>query len=319
MKLQTKVPLNPAGKKISYESDILLLGSCFVENIGERLEHFKFRSVLNPFGIIYNTTSITRLIDRAVRSELFTADDVFEHRSLYHSYEAHSQLSASSVEAAVDKLNGALDVLKESVNNSTHIFITLGTAWVYVENNSGQTVANCHKVPQEEFERKLQDVETIRDEILKIHSLISSVNPEAQIVFTVSPVRHLKDGFTGNQVSKAHLVAGLNAAMQSEEQLSYFPSYEVVMDELRDYRFYATDLLHLNEMGITYVWECFSKVYFSEPVREAMKKVDNLQKGLRHRVFNAESEEYFKFREKLERQKKDLMTRFPHMKFEGYA
>ena len=249
MKLQTQVPLQTADDQFDYQSQMLLLGSCFVENIGKKLDYYKFRSLQNPFGILFHPIAIENLLSKSIQAFNYTTEDVFYHNELWHSFDAHSDLSDVSREELLRKLNDGLKDTRKQMAISTHIVITLGTAWVYRKLESNTNVANCHKVPQKEFSKDLLSVENIVESLESIVELIQSANPTAQIIFTVSPVRHLKDGFVENQQSKAHLISAIGKVLSSRAQSRvkhYFPSYEIMMDELRDYRFYKTDMVHPN-------------------------------------------------------------------------
>ena len=314
MKLQTVVPLDIAKNPITYESHILSLGSCFAEHIGKKMQYFKYRSVLNPFGILFHPLAIENLISRAVTEKEYTKADIFYFNERWHCYDGHSILSDASEAILLDRLNNGLQHTHQQIKEASHIFITLGTAWVYRNNISGNVVANCHKVPQNQFTKELLSVNEVVLCLDRIINLIQANNPQVQMVFTVSPVRHLKDGFIENQQSKAHLIAAIHKVLQ-QESISYFPSYEIMMDELRDYRFYAEDLVHPNELAIAYIWERFSLVWIAEQARPTMEKVAVVQRGLQHRPFNFESDSHQKFVKALEVKIVYLQNQYPFMSF----
>ncbi|MER3320126.1 MAG: GSCFA domain-containing protein [Allomuricauda sp.] len=315
MELQTRIPLTPSDNPIDYQSKLVLLGSCFVENIGSKLDYFKFQQLQNPFGILFHPLAIDNLVQRAMERKTYQQEEIFELDGIWRCFDAHSDLRSDTPEALLNLLNHRLKDFKVGLEISSHIIITLGTAWVYEHNAAGKTVANCHKVPQKQFTKRLLSIAEIVERIQNIIGLIQKVNPNAQIIFTISPVRHLKDGFVENQRSKAHLVAALHQTI-NRHNVHYFPSYEIMMDELRDYRFYGTDMVHPNELAIDYIWEHFKSVWITEDVYPVMDEVDAIQKGLMHRSFNPNSEAHQKFKTSLGTKITYLQERYPFMKFE---
>lgn len=333
MKLQTQIPLERAKNQIDYNSQLLLLGSCFVENMGEKFKYFKFQSLQNPFGILFHPLAIENLISRAVHQQEYTAEDVFFLNERWHCFDAHSNLSSTSKEKLLQHLNQGLENTLHQLKLASHIIITLGTAWVYESIEAKKIVANCHKVPQKEFSKKLLSVEDIEKSLINTIELVATINPEVQFIFTISPVRHLKDGYTENQLSKAHLMTALHKVLNAPLLLNavaernlgevptlgvrglLFPSYELMMDELRDYRFYANDMVHPNSLAIEYIWEKFKYVWISEEAQSLMVEIENIQKGLQHKPFNAASEAYQQFSNKLETKIQFLKKQLPFLKF----
>ena len=317
--LQTIVPLNDASKPINYESKLVLLGSCFVENIGNKLEYYKFQATQNPFGILFHPIALETLTRRALEKEHYEVPETFEREGIYYCFDAHSDLRASSEEALLEKLNAALVQIEEGIKRASHIIITLGTAWVYEHLTTNTIVANCHKVPQNEFSKRLLSAERIQSSLESMIAKIREVNPEVQFLFTVSPVRHLKDGFMENQRSKANLITAIHSILSSRVQsrnLSYFPAYEIMMDELRDYRFYAKDMVHPNDLAVDYIWEKFKLSWIDSGSYELMDEVDKIQKALLHRPFNPKSEANTKFQQSLKAKIAYLQERLPFVKFE---
>ena len=296
MNLQTQVPLKrETYNPISYNSKILLLGSCFSENIGDKLAYFKFQSNQNPFGILFHPKAIERLVTNAINEKEYTDRDIFFLNERWHCFEAHSSLSSPNKEELLNTLNQQIKFTNKQLHKSTHLIITLGTAWAYRFIESDTIVANCHKVPQKKFLKELLSIDEITESLENIISLIKSINKKITITFTVSPVRHLKDGFIQNQQSKSHLLAAIHQVIESRNRIHYFPSYEIIMDELRDYRFYAEDMIHPNQTAINYVWEKFSNVWVTEDSKETMKGIETIQRGLSHRAFSPESEQHQQF------------------------
>ena len=316
MQFRTQIPIHKSEFTIDYTSKVMSFGSCFTENMSEKFEYYKFQNSVNPFGIIFNAVSIEKLIQRSIEKEYFTEEDIFFHNDLWHCYEVHSELSNPNKEKFLATLNNLINSTTEQFNSSTHIIITLGTSWVYRNTETNKIVANCHKVPQKQFTKELLSVEVIEQSLQNIISLVHAINPNCSFIFTVSPVRHIKDGFIENTLSKSHLIAALHNAFDFPLlTFNYFPSYEIMMDELRDYRFYAEDMLHPNQVAIDYIWQRFSETYFEENTTKTIEEVENIQKSLSHRPFNPNSESHQKFLQNLNKKIVNLATQFPQIKF----
>lgn len=317
MQFSTKIPIQEGNIKIDYNSNILSLGSCFAVNMGEKFDYFKFRNTINPFGILFHPLALEKIIRYASENKTFSDADVFYHNELWQCYDAHSDLSSPNKDQLLVNLNTACSILREALLSATHITITLGTAWVYRLIETGELVANCHKVPQKEFTKELLHVNAISNSLKNILSLIAQLNSTATVIFTVSPVRHIKDGFTENQWSKANLIAALHTTLQVPLRVRglYFPSYEIMMDELRDYRFYAEDMIHPNQIAINYIWQRFTDSWISADAQQTMKLADNIQKSLQHRPFNTESDNHKKFLENLGTKIASLQQQHPHILF----
>jgi len=315
MKLQTKIPLKRKTQNlIDYQSNILLLGSCFSENIGDKLSYFKFQSIQNPFGILFHPKAIENLITNTSNKKVYSSDDLIYQNEIWHSFDAHSSLSSASENELLNKLNVAISLTNKKIKEASHIVITLGTSWVYRYIEIDTIVANCHKIPQKKFLKELLSVSEISESLARSISLIKSINSDAAVIFTISPVRHLKDGFIENTQSKSHLIAAIHTLV-NEQDVSYFPSYEIMMDELRDYRFYAEDMIHPNKTAINYIWRKFIDTWFSEETKSIMKEIDEIQKGLLHRPFHEDSKLHQQFLLKLEQKKSSLQERLPFINF----
>ncbi|MEP6806912.1 MAG: GSCFA domain-containing protein [Flavobacterium sp.] len=318
MQFRTQIPISKTNNPIDYNSKIISIGSCFAENMAEKFDYFKFQNTTNPFGIIFNPVSIEKIIGRIVKQEFYTEKDVFFYNERWHSYEVHSDLSNSDREELLETLNKAISETGKQLKQATHIIITYGTSWIYRNIESDEVVANCHKVPQKQFTKELLSVNEIEQSIQNTIALIQVLNPDINFLFTISPVRHIKDGFTENQVSKSHLFASLHSNLKSKInnlKLEYFPSYEIMMDELRDYRFYTEDMLHPNQVAIDYIWHKFSENYMTENSIKTMDEISDIQKSLRHRSFNPESEQHKKFLFKLQQKINAIQEKWNHVKF----
>ncbi|WP_406845398.1 GSCFA domain-containing protein [Flavobacterium soyae] len=318
MQFRTQIPISKSNNPIDYNSKILSVGSCFVENMAQKFDYFKFQNETNPFGIIFNPVSIEKLFSRVCNEDVFTEKDIFFHNERWHSFEVHSDLSNADRQELLETLNKAISETSKKIKEATHIIITFGTSWIYRNIESTEIAANCHKVPQKQFLKELLSVEVIQKSIQNTIDLIQTLNPNINFIFTISPVRHIKDGFVENQLSKSHLFTALHSALNTEHlklNTEYFPSYEIMMDELRDYRFYKEDMLHPNQIAIDYIWKLFSENYISQESISTMQEVDEIQKSLRHRSFNPESEQHQKFLAKLQQKMNLLEEKISHLKF----
>jgi len=316
MQFTTKIPIQKHQNPISYESKILLLGSCFAENMGKKFDYFKFQNTTNPFGIIFNAVSLEKLIRRCVEKNYFTENDIFFHNDLWHCFEVHSELSNLDKYLFLNELNRIIDATNQQLIETSHLILTLGTSWVYRNIETNEIVANCHKVPQKQFTKELLSIAQIEESLQNIVSLIYSVNPKCHFIFTVSPVRHIKDGFVDNSLSKAHSISALHASNFQLPTSNYFPSYEIMMDELRDYRFYAEDMLHPNQTAIDYIWIKFFENYVVESEFDTMTEICSIQKSLQHRPFNENSESHQKFLRNLESKIAKIKEQFPFITFD---
>jgi lysophospholipase L1-like esterase len=315
MNFQTIVPLNKETRNsIDYNAKILLLGSCFSENIGDKLNYFKFQTSQNPFGILFHPKAIENLVTNAINEKKYLPEDLIFQNERWHSFDAHSSLSTTNKNELLANLNSAIIATNKKLKEATHIIITLGTSWVYRFIETDVIVANCHKIPQKKFLKTLLSVDEITKSLKTTISHLKSVNKNIHILFTVSPVRHLKDGFIENMQSKSHLITAIHSIMKTKNS-SYFPSYEIMMDELRDYRFYAEDMIHPNKTAINYIWERFAETRISESSKLTMKEVETIQKGISHRPFNENSEQHQKFLTNLEIKKEKLNSIFNFIKF----
>ncbi|RTE54954.1 GSCFA domain-containing protein [Arenibacter aquaticus] len=315
MKLQTQIPLSEEGPKIDYHSKLLLLGSCFAENIGDRFQHYKFQSLVNPFGILYQATAIHKVAKKVVSGTEFPEEHLVFSNEKWQALDVHSDLSRSEKTETLQAIENASSSTTDCLNGVTHVIITLGTAWAYKYKQTNCIIANCHKVPQKNFEKILLDTSSIANALLDTISLLQSRVPGVKVILTVSPVRHLKDGFVENQRSKANLISAVHEVLGKLPQASYFPAYEIMMDELRDYRYYDRDMVHPNSLAIDYIWEKFISVWVAKEVLPQMDKVAAVQNGLNHRPFNPESDKHRQFLRKLDQKIAYLQKQYPYMKF----
>ncbi len=282
---------------ISHQSNIFLIGSCFSDNIGNMFNHYKFHSLSNPFGVTYNPYSIYRQLERITSKSYFNLEDLITKGEFFNSFELHGSFDHTDKDALIQNLNDKIDISWKHLSQCSHLFITLGTSWVYELKDSHEIVNNCHKFPSSHFSKRMLSIEEIQEACNGIVALARKMSPNIRIVFTVSPVRHLKDGFTENQISKGRLFQSINECI-NEVNVSYFPSYEIMTDDLRDYRFYDTDMLHPNTLAIEYIWNKLNETYFDSSTLRIMNEVSNIQQVLNHKPFNPKSEAHRTFLKK---------------------
>lgn len=317
MKFSTEVPIPIIENKITYDSKIVSIGSCFAENISQKLSYFQFQNSVNPTGILFHVNAIKQLLDRIVNNRIFTEKDVFYFNEVWSSFECHSSMNQLSKEKKISVLNKNLELFNSQLQQATHFILTLGTAWVYESIETGKIVANCHKVPQKMFRKKLLSIDEIENNLIEIQNLIKKIAPTIQMIYTISPVRHIKDGFTENQRSKAHLIVALQQFLEKNPKTNYyFPAYEILIDELRDYRFYTEDLIHPTNIAINFIWEKFKNACIEPSIYEDMKKIEKLQNALSHKPFNPHSTAFEKFKNTIEKNKNEIIEKYPFMNFE---
>ncbi|MBN1462797.1 MAG: GSCFA domain-containing protein [Paludibacteraceae bacterium] len=315
MDFRTIIPVTPSAYALQYAHQLTMIGSCFTESIGERLQNAKFKVDVNPFGILYNPISIANSLDKLIDKQLFTEKELFHSNDQYHSFSHHSCFSASTPTACLKSINERLKQSAKNLQEADFLFITFGTAWVYELKETGQIVSNCHKIPDSKFIRRRLTVE----EIVSVYTkLIQQINKSTnqQIIFTVSPIRHWKDGAHENNVSKSVLLLAIEELKQQFGSISYFPAYELVLDDLRDYRFYAEDMFHPNAVAIDYIWEKFGACYFSTETQRTASEIEKLKRALAHRPFNKAGEEYKQFCQQTLNKIKQLELVYPDINFE---
>jgi len=298
MNFNTKVEILPFENKISHKSKIFLIGSCFSENIAIKFENSKFNIKCNPFGVVYNPVSIFNCFEILKKQKIFTENDIFFENGVWKSFEHHSSFSKVDKNETLQNINNDIINASSFLKKTAHVFITLGTSWIYEHIEKGFVVSNCHKVPSSNFNCKLLTVDETFLSLQKIVEIIKEINNNVQIIFTVSPIRHLKDGLHKNNVSKAILFAALNQLQNCNSEIYYFPAYEILIDELRDYRFYADDMLHPSKMAIEYIWDVFYNTFFAQETIEIIKKIEDIRIAMLHKPFFPKSKDYKTFKEK---------------------
>ena len=284
-KFSTRVEIKGSASLLDYNSRIMMLGSCFTTEIGNILKDYRFNVNVNPFGVLYNPCSVARSVQRLVEGRPFCLEDVIQtnptdavSEKKYASFWHHSSFARTTPHEFIINANEKLECCSKFLNDSDTVIITLGTAWIFINKATGETVSNCHKRVAKEFERKLLTVEECTAQLSKIAELL----PDKKIIFTVSPIRHLKDGAHGNQISKATLLLAIEETILKYNWCSYFPSYEIVMDELRDYRYYAEDMVHPSALTVKYIFERFKETNISPLAFKQMETNMRLTKAENH-------------------------------------
>jgi hypothetical protein len=292
---RTPVIIKESQNKITYHTKVLFLGSCFTENIGNKLEFLKFQVDINPFGIIYNPESVGNSLEVLMEKGLFNKEDLGYNNNQWYSFYHHSRFSNVDAERCLEKINQGIEFSNNFLKECDFLFITFGTSWVYRLKESQLVVSNCHKIPASEFEHSLLKTSEIIDKYNKVLNKLFTFNPKLKIIFTVSPIRYWKDGAVGNQLSKSTLIMVINELIKGFTNIDYFPAYEIMMDDLRDYRFYAEDMIHPNQVAINYIWNRFSDTYIA---RDCMNNISELEKLLlakNHKVFEEKTAIYRDF------------------------
>lgn len=296
MEFSTRVPIPKSAVQIGYDSRMMLFGSCFSENIGRYLLDNKFRVNINPFGILYNPQSIAVAVNRILEKQPFSETDLVYRNGMFHSFMHHGMFSAQTENECLSLISSRFSEAVAQISETDVFLITFGSAYVYRLRETGETVGNCHKFPSEMFSHSRLSVNDIITEWTQLIIRLLEMNSNAKFIFTVSPIRHWKDGAHENQLSKSILHLAIDA-LQKEftDSVGYFPAYEIMLDELRDYRFYADDMMHPSDMAISYIWERFSETYFSAGTDKIVSEWQSIRRALNHRPLNQNGTEYKNF------------------------
>ncbi len=316
---RTEIRLPRVIKQLSYRRNALMIGSCFTENIGNYLQKHCFPILINPCGILYNPASIAGCINILVKEKQFSTSDLFYANGVWNNFYFHSRYSLPDKDTALTAMNNSLSIASRQLRSASHLFLTFGTSWVYREKEGNSIVGNCHKLPADRFTRERLTVEEMTSQWIELLNYLFVIYPELNIVFTVSPIRHLKDGSYENQVSKSCLFLLIDRLLShfGSTRISYFPSYELVMDELRDYRFYATDMLHLSETATIFVQEKFNEVFLDDESKEINFTVGKIVKTLAHQPFQNESSSYQDLLSGLNDHVSKISSNYPWIDFEN--
>jgi lysophospholipase L1-like esterase len=310
---RTPIDIPPSDFNLSYKKQTTMMGSCFTDNVGEKLSYYKFPVSVNPFGVLYNPESVAKALDILIHQQYFEEKDLDQFSNKWFSFYHDTSFSGYDRDRVLEKINTAIHEGYQWLSKTDVIIITFGTARVYKHIKKNQVVANCHKIPQKQFERYLLDVEEIVERYIQLTKALQKLNPHMHLVFTVSPVRHWKDGAVGNQQSKATLILAIQKILEKIPEMEYFPAYEIMMDELRDYRFYAEDMIHPGNAGIRYIWNRFCDTYVKKSTLKLMDKVEEIVKASLHKPFNPQSLEYQQFLKKQTEKTEQFMEKYPHI------
>ena len=290
MDLRTEVSLPVSEDRITYDTRVMFLGSCFANEIGYRMASGKLPVMTNPHGTLFNPFSVAGAIDRFVSGHVYTASDIYLHQNRYMSLNHHTAFSSYERDVLVERLNEPSHSASAFIRKASFLFITFGTSWIYTLDESGDVVANCHKLPSALFSRRQASWSEIAGRWRPTLDRLASFNPDLKVWLTVSPVRHLSNGAHANQLSKAHLLLAVEELLSHPSVAGYFPAYEIFMDDLRDYRYFASDLVHPSETGIDYIWEKFVSVFIDSHVLRLWNEAARITRAMAHRVSGGKKE-----------------------------
>ncbi len=323
MKFHFEFDIKRSPYPLKHGDNLLLIGSCFTENIGEKLRKHKFNTLENPNGILFNPVSVADAIKTYITCDAVTAVDIFEHNETWHSWKHHSRFSGITSDECISKINASTASAHTYLKNADHLMITLGSAWVYTLTGKaangveGSVAANNHKAPADWFAKRLLTSVETESLLADVLDGLFRFNPNLKVIFTISPVRHLREGVVENNRSKAVLIQAVHALVEKFEQLYYFPAYELVIDDLRDYRFYAEDLVHPNYQATQYVWEKFTEACMTEDTRSLMKEIAEVNLAYQHKPFNPLTKQHQQFLNLYLSKTKVLQEKYHFLNLEG--
>ncbi len=297
MDFRTAIPVKQAFS-LNHADRIVSFGSCFADLISGLLEENGFRVTSNPFGVLYNPMSVVKSMERLRYGINFKEDELFEYEGIWGSFAHHTSFSGPDRQAVLEHIRSSFDEAAEAFRSATCLMLTFGTSWVYALSETGKIVANCHKLPDYHFTRRRLDVAEIVEYYTEFFLQLFQERPDLKVLLTVSPIRHFKDGAHENTLSKSVLHLAIDELCLRFDRLVYFPSYELMMDDLRDYRFYAEDMLHPSDTAVQYIWERFQDFAFDKPTRELSAQVLQIRRAMAHRPQHPEREDYFRFAQK---------------------
>ncbi len=318
MNLYTPVTLPDNLPRLNHRQQLWLLGSCFATRMGQRLADAKFRCDVHPHGVLYNPLSIATSLRDIMEGKIYTADDLFLHNGLWHSPFHHGDFSSPTPDETLMRINSRLTRARRELRELDVLLLTFGSSYIYKEKNNGYIVGNCHKLPERCFERRRLSVDEVVDTYTDLLNRLLALRPALQVVMTVSPIRHIRDGLHANQLGKAILLLAIDALQERfPGHVSYFPAYELVLDELRDYRFYADDLVHPSELAVQYVWERLTEACFSPETRHIVEECRRIGEMLGHKPLRPDSEEYKRFLKQTASRIDQVNGKYPYLDFQN--
>ncbi len=314
MEFRTTVKTGENRSWLHHSDKVLLLGSCFSDNIGAKMQGALIQAMVNPMGTLYNPMSIARGVYRLIDNEPIAGRDLFMQGGVWNSYDFHSRYSLPDKQATIDRMNQRIEQGHQALQQAQLLTITLGTAIVYRLKATGEVVANCHKVPQHEFERRMATVGEMTDELDKMLTRLHEFNAGLRIILTVSPIRHIADGLDTNSLSKALLRVAIHEVMtRHREYCDYFPAYEIMLDDLRDYRFYSNDMVHPSDVAVEYIWQAFQATYLDDRSALAVARCERIHKRLQHRPMSASRETVDRFNADTASVVRNLIKEYPYL------
>ncbi|MGI6717713.1 MAG: GSCFA domain-containing protein [Bacteroidales bacterium] len=308
---RTTFSIKPLNKKLSYSDAILMMGSCFTQNIGNKLKNLLFDILVNPYGILYNPLSLENAISEIIDNKIYTQNDLIFFNSKYHSLNHHGDFSNTDLETCLIDINSTINKSNIFFEKTRYVFLTLGTSTVYFDITNDKAVGNCHKMPSDKFYSKRLTLEETTNSLENIVNMLKENMDDPIICFTVSPIRHFRDGAIENKLSKATLLLAIDLIIQNHPDIYYFPAYEIVNDDLRDYRFYADDMQHPNNLALNYIWELFKNNCINDSCFEAMIAIDKLITAMNHKVTDTNTEEYIKYLNYIKTKQNEIEELYP--------
>lgn len=322
MKFRYEFDIKPLPKPITHRHKLLLIGSCFTENIGEKLDKYKFTTLQNPAGILFNPVSVAEALTDCIEANTVSEKDLFFFNEAWHSWKYHSRFSGITADETLEKINSSVQTAHDFLKTADYVFITLGSAWVYtltekaLNAKPGSVAANNHKAPADWFHRRLLTTEEVLRVLDNVMHRLFLFNSKIKIIFTISPVRHLREGVVENNRSKAVLIQAVHQLVDKFDRLYYFPAYELVIDDLRDYRFYAEDLVHPNYFATQYVWEKMVDACMTPQTKALMEEIHSINLAFQHKAFNPSSTQHKKFLETFYQKTSQLQQEHPYINLE---
>ena len=314
MEFRTTVKTGENRSWLHHSDKVVLLGSCFSDNMGSKLQGALIDALVNPMGTLYNPMSISCGVRRLVNNEPIAGRDLFMQGGVWNSYDFHSRYSLPDKQATIDRMNQRIEQGHQALQSAQLLTVTLGTAMIYRLKATGDVVANCHKVPQHEFDRRMATVDEMAGELDKMLTLLHEFNPGLHVIFTVSPIRHIADGLGTNSLSKASLRVAINDAIAGRgDYCDYFPAYEIMMDDLRDYRFYGYDMVHPSDVAVEYIWQAFQATYLDDRSALAVSRCERVYKRLQHRPMSANRETVERFNADTASVVRNLIKEYPYL------